>query len=406
MADIEQSAAALLNSVSDIVKRYEERWRWTGGKYNIFQVADIADQEVIMCRVLADLLNPQGRHCKGSRYLRLFWEQIALKWENCPALAFEQTRVTVEYVIEWSRRIDIALEDGVIFVPIEVKIRARDQDRQVADYFAFAKKQNNTVHIPVLYLTLNGREPPDYSKVDLTKEDYVRLSFKGDILPWLEACLNDEETKNTVPVRENLKQLIAAIQYLCGQSEEAKMDNDIIKAITEDADRLADRLCAFAQIRNANARKVAERVLEKHFLPTMEKLAKSLYLRVDETSYSDEELYEAWDENEGWFIFFSATDAARNEKWHGAQPCFRLVEGCFCHGLYKKGASGRDFFDEHFHSAGKFSQYGPGGSGFPIAGGWFIGKYSGKHLADPVFLAELYPGCERFLKEMLAVLDG
>ena len=110
---VEQNAAALVDGVTDIIKRYEAQWQKTGEKYNLFKVAGIARKEVIMCRVLADLMNPRGKHCQGSRYLGLFRETIAPKLPGRPALDIEHTRVTTEYVIGENRRIDITLEDGV-----------------------------------------------------------------------------------------------------------------------------------------------------------------------------------------------------------------------------------------------------------------------------------------------------
>jgi hypothetical protein len=233
---LETNAARLLNGVTDIIRRYEAQWQKTGEKYNLFKVADIARDEVIMCRVLADLMNPQGKHGQGSRYFRLFWETIASKLPIRLALDIKRTRVATEYVINENRRIDIALEDGKVFVPIEVKIRAGDQPKQVADYFAFAKTKNRNNHIPVLYLTLDGHEPSDFSKADLGKNDYVLLSFKDDILAWLEACARENTLETTIPVRENLRQLIAAVKSLCGKSEDAEMENAIFKLVTKDDD--------------------------------------------------------------------------------------------------------------------------------------------------------------------------
>jgi hypothetical protein len=229
---LETNAALLLNSATGIIKRYEVQWQKTGEKYNIFTVAKIAHKEPIMCRVLADLMNPQGKHGQGSRYLELFWETIS---PNLPALDFEHTRVTTEYVIGEKRRIDIAFEDGKVFVPIEVKIWAGDQKKQLADYFAFAKTKNRNNHIPVLYLTVDGHEPSDFSKDGIGEKDYVKLSFKDDIMSWLESCARENENTpaTTIPVRENLKQLIAAIKSLCGKSEDEKMENEIFELITK-----------------------------------------------------------------------------------------------------------------------------------------------------------------------------
>jgi hypothetical protein len=237
---LETNATWLLDGITGLIKRYEAQWQKTGEKYNIFRVARIAHDEVIMCRVLADLMNPKGAHGRGGLYLKLFWETIASKLPCCPELKVEHTRVATEYVIDESRRIDIVLEDGNVFVPIEVKIEAGDQQKQIADYFTFARTKNRNSHVPVLYLTVDGHEPADFSKADLGKDDYVRLSFRDDILAWLDACVRENENKleTTIPVRENIRQLIAAVKSLCDKSEDAEMEDAIFKLITKDDDSI------------------------------------------------------------------------------------------------------------------------------------------------------------------------
>jgi hypothetical protein len=236
---LETNAGQLLTEVTDTIKCFEEQWQKTGEKYNLFKVAGIARKELIMCRILADLLNPHGMHCQGSRYLYLFWEAITAKLRDCPALDFEHTRVATEYAfvneINENRRIDIVLDDGQVFVPMEVKIGAPDLPEQLADYFKFARTKNS-IRVPVLYLTLDGHEPPGFSKGCLGKDDYAPLSFKQDILAWLEACARDNTAKTTVPVGENLRQLIAAVKSLCGKSEDAEMEDAIFKLVTRDDD--------------------------------------------------------------------------------------------------------------------------------------------------------------------------
>jgi hypothetical protein len=234
----ETNAGQLLSGVTGIINRYEAQWQKTGEKYNLFKVAGIAHKEVIMCRVLTDLLDPKGAHGRGSLYLRLFWETIAPKLPGRPALDVEHTKVTPEYVIDENRRIDIALEDGNVFVPIEVKIWAGDQPKQLADYSAFARTKNRGSQVPVLYLTLDGHEPADFSKAGLGKDGYMPLSFKNDILAWLEACVRENTPETAIPIRENLRQLIAAVKSLCGKSEDAKMEDEIFKQITKDDDSI------------------------------------------------------------------------------------------------------------------------------------------------------------------------
>jgi len=260
----ENTVSQLLTDVAEVRKNFETKWRETGEKYNLFNVAGIAHKEVIMCRVLADLLDPQGKHCQGSRYLRLFWETISPKLKRPLELRIEAVKVTAEYVIDENRRIDITIEDDRIFVPIEVKIWAGDQPKQVADYFAFAKTENRNNHVPVLYLTVDGHEPSESSKAGVGKDDYVLLSFKNDILTWLEACARGNTPETTVPVQENLRQLIAAIKSLCGKSEDAEMEDAIFKLIIKDDDtvRAALAICGAADFDNKALEAFKNSVLE------------------------------------------------------------------------------------------------------------------------------------------------
>ena len=61
----------LLQSVCSIVAPPKEV-----DEYNIFSVLEISDKEVIMCRMLADLLNPRGQHGQGAIFLYVFLEYI------------------------------------------------------------------------------------------------------------------------------------------------------------------------------------------------------------------------------------------------------------------------------------------------------------------------------------------
>ena len=44
----------------------------TGNQFNIFEIIGISTREVYMCRILAELLNPNGCHCQRTKYLDLF----------------------------------------------------------------------------------------------------------------------------------------------------------------------------------------------------------------------------------------------------------------------------------------------------------------------------------------------
>ena len=77
--------------------------------------------------------------------------------------AIKKAVVVREKLIKNNRRIDLFLKVDKKEIPIEVKLYAADQDKQCADYFEYA------VDSPSEYLTLDGHEPIQESKGNLTR---------------------------------------------------------------------------------------------------------------------------------------------------------------------------------------------------------------------------------------------
>lgn len=44
--------------------------------FNVFEVLSVQYTEVIMCRMLKELLDPNGKHGKGNKFLKLFFKVI------------------------------------------------------------------------------------------------------------------------------------------------------------------------------------------------------------------------------------------------------------------------------------------------------------------------------------------
>ena len=228
--DSTPTAALLLERVSATVKAFEDQYRETGAAYNVFKVMRINKKEVEMCRVLSDLLDPKGLHYQGNTYLKLFMDMVVNPLiGKTITLNPVKTKVTPEYSTEEGRFIDIVISDGAVFIPIEVKIYAGEQEKQLSDYAAFSKKMNaGSDFIPVLFLTPDGRESNE-----ATKDSYISASFEKHIIPWLVKCLNLEETGKAPPVREVLKQFIKSVKSFCGQAEDEAMEKSINALIEE-----------------------------------------------------------------------------------------------------------------------------------------------------------------------------
>ena len=113
-------------------------------------------------------------------------------------------------------------------IAIEMKIDARDQDKQLIRYEQYAKKKAGAYR--VCYLTLRGSSPSEQSAQGLNEENFRNLSFSGHILRWLMACL--EET----PVSSSAYSFIQQYQKLIKKMTGEESMSEQISALIQGAD--------------------------------------------------------------------------------------------------------------------------------------------------------------------------
>ena len=221
----------LLAEVTAINKKYALINQKTGAYFNIFDIIEKSSDEVVICKFLHELLNPNGSHYQGDVFLRLFAAEVLQI--DFTEQDYKSARVFKEHTLN-GRRIDLFIETINYRIPIEVKIYAGDQDRQCFDYYKQAKNAN------VYYLTLYGSLPSEASADGLTPEkangeitgykEVSLISFGVEIINWLNRCLALPDIIKIAPIREILLQFKDVICISTGQTEGgAKMD--IIKAI-------------------------------------------------------------------------------------------------------------------------------------------------------------------------------
>ncbi|GHU66295.1 hypothetical protein AGMMS49983_15650 [Clostridia bacterium] len=244
-----QPLKKILEQVASISKKYEAIYEADGSKFNIFSIAGIETDEVRICKIIKELIDPKGAHYQGSAYLRLFVEHVLDISDEISDEEYKKSGVYTEDSIDNQRRIDIFIMIGKYEIPIEVKINAGDQVRQCSDY---KKKAKNS---PLYYLTLDGHPPskksaegltpifpPDTNPEPLEKEpigyeDVELISFKYHIIMWLEKCLTIPCTIRIAPIREILIQLINNLKVITNQLED-NMRKEIIDVIKENAESL------------------------------------------------------------------------------------------------------------------------------------------------------------------------
>lgn len=222
----------LLQQVSIIQKKYDEIAKITGENFNIFSIMRAESDEVrTHSRIIAEFLNPKGKHCQGSVFLKLFFEHIGFLNDIKENFDFDSAKVLVEEHIgkitgDYSEGgvIDIVIKDSKNQIVIENKIHAGDQKGQLLRY---AKKYPNC---KLIYLTLEGKQPTKLSyQIDngqeLSLSDIILVSYKDDLKKWLENCL--EKTYSLPVIRETLVQYLNLVKKLTNQSTNKEMSSEI-----------------------------------------------------------------------------------------------------------------------------------------------------------------------------------
>ena len=182
----------LLSEITNLYKLAEkdklERIK-QGDFFNVFNTIGLRTEEVrLHSAFIAELLNPQGSHGLSNLFLQAFLKQMELP---CDYVTEAKGVIKERYIGRKTKkeggRIDIIIEDGNHAVIIENKIYAEDQGNQLLRYYNYGRKQFPK-GFELVYLTLDGVDPDEKS---LGKKDlpFNYMSYKDDIVEWLEECV-------------------------------------------------------------------------------------------------------------------------------------------------------------------------------------------------------------------------
>ena len=82
----------VLSRIHSILKKYKEQEERSGTNISILKVTGKDHSEVVICRLIAFLLNPKEMHKQDSKFLNLFLTEIGEK----PAQQDEEFTVATE----------------------------------------------------------------------------------------------------------------------------------------------------------------------------------------------------------------------------------------------------------------------------------------------------------------------
>jgi hypothetical protein len=216
----------LLNEVRSINSRYEKMAELSGENFNIFKILKVESSETrLHSSFIAELLNPNGTHGLKDQFLKLFMSFFNLNEGDLDTIT---AKVQLELHIgsinndeNTGGRLDICITDqNNRKIIIENKIYARDQPKQMLRYYKYDKNAH------IYYLTLYG-SIPDKSSSETLKvgEDFTIISYKQDIMGWLELCR--EKAVQHAMLRECITQYINLIKYLTNQTINDNMEEEL-----------------------------------------------------------------------------------------------------------------------------------------------------------------------------------
>lgn len=129
-------------------------------RFNVFDY--LRTDELGLSRVVADLLNPKGKHGQGAIFLELMLCRCGLKDYLARPDARSAVEVEVEKAIKDNRRLDICVCIGGRCLAIENKPYAGDQPRQVGDYLEWLRDSGFEKYA-LIYLSPSGEGPSSES---------------------------------------------------------------------------------------------------------------------------------------------------------------------------------------------------------------------------------------------------
>lgn len=235
----------VLKRMSEIVakeKKQQEEKRKRGENFNIFNVLGLSTSEVrLHSAFLAELLNPNGDHGLGDKFLQAFIQDIINKRKESFHFDTKSSKINVEYPIgevsqnyDRGGRLDLLIQDeNNQTIVIENKIYAADQTLQLYRYNRYVLeglKLKDDQYI-LLYLTLDGSQPTDTS-TGKHKFKYDSVSYRKDVIEWLNHCIGISAMYPRI--RETIAQYITNINQIVNTNNNLNMEiNNIISESLE-----------------------------------------------------------------------------------------------------------------------------------------------------------------------------
>jgi len=199
--DLVRTFSPFLSEFSLVRERSRKIARVQAPEFNIFDLLGVARDEVhTHSSIIADLLNPSGRHGQGTLFLDAFVE-IGLEKapENSALREFIQSpnrhesSVLTEMHSQFGRLDIVILNPSIGFLcVIENKVGAIEQVQQLERYNLWMNTMHQDYPLHTLvFLTIKGNLAATASN-----QEYIPISYNHDVVGWLDTTLPTVEAPN------------------------------------------------------------------------------------------------------------------------------------------------------------------------------------------------------------------
>lgn len=257
-----------LDKVNEVTYKNEAMLKNTAEDYNVYKVLQMDKKEVLVSRLLADLLNPNGSHRQGHIFLAHFMDTVLPEYEM-PLQHLERAQVFKEYKISETSCIDIYLVIGETRIPIEIKILAKDLPNQLLNYYQLAKGNVKKI----VYITPYGTKPSHESIKTLPNDVLICRSFEKDIFEWLQTCAHYCHQRDLTLIEGAIHQLIFSIESYTSNDSKISQGINVVKLLSSSNQRMKNALIVEENLFKIKVNKLYEvfHIIEQKVgLPIME----------------------------------------------------------------------------------------------------------------------------------------
>lgn len=180
--------AGFLSGLRQVLKlaraEIQDYERVHASRFNVFDY--IAPDENRLSDILADLLDPDGKHGQGTLFLELLLKRCGVELAEPLSGAKVHREASTTYLANDARRMDVRIDFGTFGIGIENKPWAADQPGQIHDYLLNLDRHYNGQFL-LLYLSGSGEPPAEHSatSAELADRRFRMWTFAGELAGWL-----------------------------------------------------------------------------------------------------------------------------------------------------------------------------------------------------------------------------